>query len=355
MLTRTALRLALCTALAPAFAAAQAPDPKSALKLKLERGTIRADPAFRIDAAGADAKLAGLLKRFDKLEADFDWEMEPAVPAGITYTVRRLRFPSPIEGPHPDVNTVLADFYAPVGEGRRQAVIVLDIMEGRGRVSSLVAGYLASQGLCALAVQAPYRGERRPKDKNFTKEMLFDPKLITRGSEQAISEVGRAAVWLRRRPEVDPKLVHLCGVSLGGFTAGAAAGVYRGFPRTVMVIAGGDVATVLLDGRGERGVEEGVKRSGLTREQITEMCAPFDPLTYASRIPAGSLLMINGEKDTVVPADCARKLAAAVSKTEQVWLPCTHHGVVFFLPHALKRTADHLLGRQPEAGPAGQR
>jgi dienelactone hydrolase len=325
---------------AKAAAPAARPVPPT---LPAERGTVKADPAARVDVAGADEKTAGYLRQFDRLAADFDWELDSA-PAGAGYTIRRLRFPSPVQAPHSEVNTVLGDFYAPAAAGKYPAVIVLDIMEGRGRVSGLVAATLAANGFTCLTLQAPYRGDRRPRDRAFNRDSLFEPKLITLSTLQAATEVGRAAVWLRRRAEVDPARVGLCGVSLGGFTAGLAAGVYRSFPRTVMIIAGGDIAAVLVDGRGEKAVEQGVRRSGLSREQIAALCEPLDPLTYAARVPAGSLLMVNAEHDTVVPPPCARKLAGAVRDAQLVWLPANHHTIVLFLPETLKRTVDFLSG-----------
>jgi hypothetical protein len=56
----------------------------------------------------------------------------------------------------------------------------------------------------------------------------------------------------------------------------------------------------------------------------------------------GSLLMMNAEGDTVVPAECARKLARAVPGTEHIWFPGTHYSIILFLPEALKRTGDFL-------------
>src|SRR5262245_36516145 len=60
--------------------------------------------------------------------------------------IYRLRFPSPYKSPHPENNTVHAEYYRPHGPGPFPGVIVLDITGGDQMVSRVIATHLAQNG-----------------------------------------------------------------------------------------------------------------------------------------------------------------------------------------------------------------
>jgi len=312
-----------------------------------QRGTVPGDPKLRIDSNGSDERLRKFLAPFDKLDADFAWNLGQPKDSGFGYTVQRLTYDSPIKSGHAENDTVIADYYRPVKPGRLPATIVLDILDGRNRVSSFLADFLAKQGVACLTVRMAYFGERRPKDVSFIGRMVGEPEMMFAGMTQSVTDVGRAAVWLRTRPEIDPTAVSVSGVSMGGFVAGVSSGVYGNFARTVLVLAAGDVAEVLWTSKGERAVEEWVRKCGMTREQLTKRCEFFDSATYAARIPAGSVLMLNARNDPVVPAACAEKLAATLHGVTHVWYDANHYTFALFAFDALKRIGEHLLSAPP--------
>ena len=83
------------------------------------------------------------------------------------YTVSKLRFPSLIETPDPENNTVHAEYFAPVGFGPgRPGVIVLHILGADFPLSRYMAARMADRGIAALFVKLPYYGERRPPGRN---------------------------------------------------------------------------------------------------------------------------------------------------------------------------------------------
>src|SRR5262249_49999000 len=100
--------------------------------------------------------------RFRLEPARFSYELTPVL-ATSNYTVARLRFPSPITTVDPENNVVHAEYFAPIGRGRRYpAVIVLHILGADFPLSRYLAARLADRGVAALFVKLPYYGERRP-------------------------------------------------------------------------------------------------------------------------------------------------------------------------------------------------
>src|SRR5262249_4983570 len=104
-----------------------------------------------------------------RLEArDFDFELakKQALPlAGVD--VYDLRFPSPVKSPHPENNTVYAEYYRPTKPGPFPCVIVLDITGGNQELSRTIARHLAQNGVGGLFVQMAYYGPRRPAKGNI--------------------------------------------------------------------------------------------------------------------------------------------------------------------------------------------
>ena len=141
-----------------------------------------------------------------------------------SYTVAAVRFPSPIVTPDPENNTVHAEYFRPVGPGRRPAVVVLHILGADFALSRYLAARLADRGVAALFVKLPYYGERRPPggEKRF---LSADIERSVMAMGQGICDVRRAVAWLASRPEVDPGKLGVTGISLGGIVSSVAAAV----------------------------------------------------------------------------------------------------------------------------------
>jgi dipeptidyl aminopeptidase/acylaminoacyl peptidase len=172
--------------------------------------------------------------------------------------------------------------------------------------------------------------------------MTRDPDALLEGVRQGVMDVRRAARWLASLPEVDADRIGICGVSLGGFVAATAAGVDGRFPRVGIVLAGGDLASVLAgESREVRGFREAFRTAGLGPEEIRARLAPIEPLTYAARLRSARVLMLNATRDEIVPAAGARRLAGA-SGADQRWFRAGHYTMAMWLPWALEDLVDHF-------------
>jgi dienelactone hydrolase len=303
-------------------------------------------------APAGDEAMAGLLKMYRPKLEGFAWGTRLVHKSG-SQRVRTVAFPSPLRTALKCNNTVHCEYFLAADDGapaavavRRPAVIVLHILDGRFLVARAISSRLAAAGVHALLVKLPYYGPRRPADKaKLEKSMRDDPQILFEGIRQGIMDVRRAARWLGARPEVDPGRIGICGVSLGGFVAAAAAGVDGHFPRVAVLLAGGDLVAVLDNpSREVRELRKAIREKGWDTARLQKLLHPIDPLTYAPRLRRSHVLMINARKDGVIPAACAQKLADAAG-AEIHWYPVDHEGMVIYLPAVLIRVMAHFKAK----------
>ena len=316
------------------------PAQANASKPREQMGVVPAS-AQRPISPEANPAVARHLARFRKKPEAFRWRMKPMKNQAIA-NVYTVEFPSPHKSPVEANNTVYCEYFRTDDATPAPGVIVLHIADGRFLVARVISHYLARQGINALVLKMPYYGRRRPADKAELRRMTDSPGALVDGAAQAIMDVRRAAAWLATRPEVDPRRIGLCGVSLGGFVAAAAGGVDGAFPRVAIVLAGGDLPAVLMTNAKEaRALRRTIEKGNWTRPRLRKLLAPIEPLTYADRLRSSRVLMVNADKDKVVPPACARKLAQACG-AEVLWRSADHYSMVMHLPAILDRLVDHF-------------
>lgn len=297
----------------------------------------------RFRATPAEARVP---ERFRLETATFPFEMETRLETP-DYTVRAVRFPSPIATADVENNTIHAEYFAPKGQGdipgKRPAVIVLHILGADFALSRYMAVRLAERGVLALFVKLPYYGERRPIDKNTGAAKTFLSSDIARSvlaMRQGICDVRRAAAWLASRPEVDPDKLGVTGISLGGIVSSIAAAVDPSLNCAAFLLAGGDLASVLWNmPEGARYKTSWIK-SGRTFQDLEMLTLPYDPLTYASGLKGKRVIMMAGNTDDVIPPESARKLWEAAGRPPITWFDCGHYSAVGYLLPAIRQTVD---------------
>jgi dienelactone hydrolase len=279
--------------------------------------------------------------------AEFSYELEPVRDAG-TYTVARLRFPSPITTVDPANNTVHAEYFQPKGPGKRPAVVVLHILGADFALSRYFAARLADQGVAALFVKLPYYGERRAdgQDKRF---LSTDIERSTLSMRQGVCDIRRASAWLAGRTEVDAEKLGVSGISLGGITSALAAAVDPRINRAVLLLAGGGLDEILwtMDERDAEKYRKGWLASGKTRADLKELTKPLDPLTYADRLVGKKLLMMAGNIDEVVPPSAARALWEASGRPPIRWFDCGHYSAAGYMLPAIREAVAFFAAEVP--------
>ncbi len=123
-----------------------------------ETGTVHFAPAD-------DQKEVPPLYRLGPRSFDYTMKWMYNLP-GYDIGVYDVRFPSAVESPTPENNTVYAEYYRPEGKGPFPCAIVLDITGGDQAISRVICTHLSRHGVAGLFVQMAYYGPRRPPGSN---------------------------------------------------------------------------------------------------------------------------------------------------------------------------------------------
>ena len=288
--------------------------------------------------------------------APFDYTMR-LLTNRADFRVYRLTYPSPVVTPVEQNNTIPADYYLPknLKPGvQYPAVICLHILDGNAQLTDLVCSVLAGRGIPAISFKMPYYGERGlPKGP----EALADkPQMFVGAISQVGEDIRRTVDLLAARPEVNPERIGITGISLGGITGATAAGAEPRIYRACLMLAGGDLLSLIRHARETRQLSEMIDKLPVQeRAEIEEKIAEVDPLRFApalrERAQEGRVLMINAGQDEVVPRACTEKLAQALGIADQVvWFKgLGHYTAIAELPRAMRMTADFFAQDLPDA------
>ena len=230
------------------------------------------------------------------------------------------------------------------------------------RLTDVACSVLARRGVPAIMPVLPYYGERAKAEG--WKALLRDPKLFLDMAYQSAEDIRRTFDLLASRPEIDAHRIDITGVSLGGILGANAAGMEPRFHRTVLLLAGGDLMTILNGAHDAIHLDEALLRDVprfqdwlgkfLAGQQaaITARIRAFDPLTLAPALRSeqrGQVLMINVVGDEVIPNACTKKLAAALGISDRVvWLYGQEHQT-FTVPEALCRMVEFVVQDLPSS------
>ncbi len=263
-----------------------------------------------------------------------------------SYQIFDVEFPSPCPGKTAASNTIYCEYYKCKSDTQRSAVVVLDILAGSMVVSRLIAGSLAAGGCDACIMTLPHCGKRRSADPNQSIKINQSAEIFIAASQQAVADIRRTVRWLKFQPHIDDNRIGICGTSLGGIVAAIACGVDSSFPRAAIIIAGGDLSTIMTTDAGEvKSIKTLLESQGISRRQLEKMLEPIEPLSFADRIRSTKLIMFNASQDTVIPPACAQKLADAAG-AEIIWYPTDHYGMAMSLMAVMQKLNGHFCVEQ---------
>jgi dienelactone hydrolase len=310
---------------------------------ELETGKTRNRPL----RPSADPALQALLRGYEIPEGEFPWQLRPAR-AGEKVSQAWLSFPSAVQSADaPHNNTVWCRFWQPKEPARRRpAAVLLHWLGGSFETLELIGHRLGEQGIPTLMVYLPNYGPRKPKAGPAGKPLRADIDRMLESMRQSVLDVRRAGDWLAARPDVEPSRVGIVGISLGAVVGSLSAGVDDHFGRSVFLIGGGDLPSIILNGSKETAEAKArLETAGFTPEKLRELWRPIEPCSFASRVRPEEILLLNAEADEVIPRTCTERLRAAMGNPEIRWFAGGHYALLFQLGPALKDIVAHLSAR----------
>jgi len=293
----------------------------------VRRGSIEFQPS----PAEAD-----LPKQFQLTGHRFDFKLKPVVTASETFRIWELTFPSPVVTDEENNNTVHCEFFCPLTPGPHPGVIMLHILGGDFDLSRVFCRSLAEHGVAALFVKMPYYGPRRTTGSKV-RMVSYDPESTVRGMTQAVLDIRQAVAWLAAQDQIDPQRLGIMGISLGGITSALAAAAEPRLQNICLILAGGDIGQVAWDSRHLAPLRKRWAAQGGTRDSLVELLSPIDPVTYGQNVRGRRILMLNAERDEVIPPACTESLWRAIGKPEIIWWNATHFTAMQFLFDGLDR------------------
>jgi pimeloyl-ACP methyl ester carboxylesterase len=299
-------------------------------------------------AAGAVAVIAGVVdysppadeakvpERFRLAAHSFEFQQKALPRTSTDIEKFEVTFPSPVKTEHEENNTVHCEYFRPIGPEKSPGVIVLHILGGDFELSRAFCQALSHRGAAALFVKMPYYGPRRPPGQN-RRMIAVDPRDTVAGMTQAILDIRRAVAWLGAQEEIDAERLGVFGISLGGITGALAATAEPRLTNVCLLLAGGDIGQVGWESPELAGVRKAWLDQGGTREEFFALMSQIDPAAYGENVRGRRILMLNAERDEVIPKSCTESLWKSFGEPEIEWYPGGHYSVIWKLFSGINR------------------
>jgi dienelactone hydrolase len=225
----------------------------------------------------------------------------------------------------PENDRARAFYFAPKGEGRRPAILLLHTLGTKyARDEQALCRHLAAHGIGAMLLVLPFHMRRAPAGTE-SGALMFGRRMryTAQAFRQAVIDARTAADWLEMRPELDPERMGIVGISLGAVISPIALAVEPRFKVGVLVLGGGDLRRISREGLSV--LKFGWKASSAA--ELERQIRYMEPLEFAPYASEKKIFMINARYDLLIPKKSAEALWEAFGKPKIVWLDTGHYGV----------------------------
>jgi len=199
---------------------------------------------------------------------------------------------------------------SPAGSQRRPGVVLVHGTGGDRRQLLGVAVALAQRGTVALTITAP-SSSHPPAQATSVPRLLAESRT---SAQRDVVAVRRAADVLVSRPNVDRERLGYLGWSAGAKLGTFVAASDDRFKALALLSAGADKVSAFVAAAPPR-----------FRPLVKRQLGSIDPIRYVAFARPGTLLLEDGERDTIIPHRALLNIVhAAPPKTVVRWYPLGH-------------------------------
>jgi dienelactone hydrolase len=238
-----------------------------------------------------------------------------------------LSFPSAMQTPHPENNTVRALYFRSVnGAKGRRAVVVLPQWNADPAGHVGLCRLLNKFGLSALRLSLPYHDARRPPELNRADYIVSSNIGRTvQVCRQAVMDARRAVAWLHKQGY---DRIGILGTSLGSCLSLLTAA----HEPLIRVQALNHISPLFADvvwrGLSTRHVRTGLD-GHIDLDTLRTMWMPISPQAYLDRVRDTKTLLVYARYDLTFPVDLSQNLVREFQERgiphELAVLPCGHY------------------------------
>ena len=251
-----------------------------------------------------------------------------------------VRFASPVDTGDAINDLVAMEWYAPRDQQQQvlpgPAVVVLHESDPGMHVGRIMARSLRTKGIHAFLLQLPHYGLR-----NSGQSRVDASRFLVR-MRQGVADARRARDAIAVLPNIKTDRIAIQGTSLGGFVASLSASLDNAFAGTYLVLSGGDLHSMLLNGKKDSAaIRQRLAAAGFTGEKLKELLWNAEPLRIAHRMDPQRTWLYSAIDDSVVPIHNANLLARRVSLDDEhhVVMSGNHYTAAIHLPFVISHIA----------------
>jgi dienelactone hydrolase len=246
--------------------------------------------------------------------------------SGLLGATSTLSFPSALETPHVENNTVRALYFKSTTPGTRRAVVVLPQWNAGPDGHVGLCQLLNRFGMSALRLTLPYHDARRPPE--LTRADFIVSANVGRTAQvcrQAVMDARRAVAWLAAEGYGS---IGILGTSLGSCLSLLAAAHEPLIKTQALNHISPFFADVVWRGLSTTHVRAGLE-GAVGLDQLRSMWLPISPFVYLDRLRNTKTLLVYARYDLTFPVDLSRDLVREFDRRsipyELSVLPCGHY------------------------------
>lgn len=239
----------------------------------------------------------------------------------------RLRFPSALQTPHAENNTVHAQYFRSLrSRASRRAVVVLAQWNAGPDGHIGLCRLLTRFGLSALRMTLPYHEHRMPPELHRADYIVSANIARTlQVCRQAVLDARRSVTWLAGRGY---ERIGILGTSLGSCLGMLTTAHEPRIDVQALNHVSPFFADVVWEGLSTAHVRAGLE-GGIDLERLRALWLPISPQTYLERVRAKRTLLVYAKYDLTFPVSLSRALVTEFRRRhlphEVVALPCGHY------------------------------